>query len=360
MTRLIPSRAVEGAPGRRVTLEDVARVAGVSVATVSRALASDRRISVRTREIVGRAAEQLRYVPNAAARSLVTRATRTLGLLIPDMTDPLNGQVATAFEQEAAARGYGVIVANGFADPDRERQMLRAITTQRAAGIAVMGGVLEQAEVLAAVAPELAVFIGTENLGLAGPTADLPVGSLRADEASGIEALVALLVESGRRHIGFVSGPPVLSNTTRRNAALAALADRGLDGRRRLYYGGPEGWLNGPAVAGRIAQDRPDAVLCYDDKLALAVMDGFRDVGVRVPDDIAVAGFDDIPFAALANPRLTTVAQPASAMGRRAVQMLLAGAEGLDLPPSEVHPVRLMVRESTGRGPLEGHGARIP
>lgn len=89
-------------------------------------------------------------------------------------------------------------------------------------------------------------------------------------------------------------------------------------------------------------------MLCYDDKLALAVMDGLRRLDVRVPRDIAVAGFDDIPFAALSNPRLTTIAQPSAEMGRRAVQMLLAAIDGGPLPPSEILPVRLVVRESTG------------
>lgn len=333
--------------GRRVTLEDVAQVAGVSAATVSRALGDDPRISARTRQIVRRTAEQLRYVPNAAARSLVMRATQTLGLMIPDMTDPLNGQVATAFEQEALARGYVVMVASGFADPDRERAALHVCTTQRAAGIALMGSVLDQQEVIAAAAPDLVVFVGSEHLGLAGST-DLPVGCIRADEASGVEAMVAHLIEGGRRRIGYVNGPQVFSNITRRDATFRAIAAGGIEGRQRHYYGGEDGWLNGTAIATRVAQDKADAVVCYDDKLALSVMDGLRQLGVRVPEDMAVVGFDDIPFAALANPRLTTVAQPSAEMGRRAVQMLLAAIERGSLPASEVHPVRLVIRESSG------------
>jgi LacI family repressor for deo operon, udp, cdd, tsx, nupC, and nupG len=214
-----------------------------------------------------------------------------------------------------------------------------------------MGSVLDQEEVLGTVAPDLVVFVGTENLALAGPKTDLPVGCLRLDEASGVDAVISHLVECGRTRIGYVSGPQVFSNTTRRKAAMRALADRGIDGRHRQYYGGGDGWMSGASVAARIAQDRPDAVLCYDDKLALAVMDGLRQIGLRVPDDIAVAGFDDIPFAALANPRLTTVAQPTAEMGRRAVQMLLSAIEGGALPPSQVLPVRLIVRESTCGGP---------
>jgi DNA-binding LacI/PurR family transcriptional regulator len=298
--------------------------------------------------MVRRTAEHLHYIPNAGARSLVLRSTRTLGLMIPDMTDPIHGQVATAFEQAALARGYGVIVANGFADQDRERSGLRAFTMQRVDGTALLGSTLDQEEVVATMARDPVVLVGSENLGLAGTKTDLPAGCIRADEASGVAAMVAHLLARGRRRIGYVNGPSARSNITRRDATLRALAAAGMDGRQRQYHGGALGWTNAAAVAGRIAQDRPDAVVCFDDKLALAVMDGLREFGVRVPDDIAVVGFDDIPFAALANPRLTTVAPPSAQMGRRAVQMLMSAFESGTLPASEVLPVRLVVRESSG------------
>ena len=141
--------------------------------------------------MVRRTAEHLHYIPNAGARSLVLRSTRTLGLMIPDMTDPIHGQVATAFEQEALARGYGVIVANGFANQDRERSGLRAFTMQRVDGTALMGSTLDQEEVVATMARDPVVLVGSENLGLAGNKTDLPVGCIRADEASGVAAMVA-------------------------------------------------------------------------------------------------------------------------------------------------------------------------
>lgn len=345
-------RAIDArnARARHVTLEDVAQVAGVSAATVSRALRNDARISVRTREMVQRTADELHYVPNAGARSLVMRSTRTLGLMIPDMTDPVHGQVATAFEQEALERGYGVIVANGFGDEERERSGLRAFTMQRVDGITLMGSTLDQEEVIATMAPDPVVLVGSENLGGPGADPDLPMGCLRADEASGVEAMVAHLLARGRRRIGYVNGPEVRSNITRRDAMRRALSAAGTAGPLSQYEGGALGWTRGAAVAALVAQDRPDAVVCFDDRLALAVMDGLRSFGVRVPQDIAVVGFDDIPFAALANPRLSTVAPPSAEMGRRAVQMLMSALEDGALPPSEVLPVRLVVRESSGEG----------
>src|SRR5436190_805662 len=181
----------------RATLADVAQVVGVSPATVSRALKGDRRISQNMRAVVARAAEQLSYVPNQAARSLVMRATRTLGLLVPDLTDPLHGQVIAAFEHEAAMRGYSVSIANGQTDSQRERRALQVFAAQRADGVALMGSTLRQREVVEALHATPVVFINSEHLGLASRDADLANGCIRADEGGGIEMLVRHLVQQG-------------------------------------------------------------------------------------------------------------------------------------------------------------------
>ncbi len=340
---------------RRATLADVARVAGVSPATVSRALKHDRRISAATREVVGRAAEQLSYVPNQAARSLVMRSTRTLGLLVPDVTDPLHGQIIAAFEQEAAGRGYSVSIANGQADAAREQRSLDLFAAQRADGVALMGSVLRQRDVVEALGPTSVVFINSEHLSLASTGADLPNGCIRADETRGIESLVEHLVEQGCRRLAYLNGPPIASNAIRRLVASrgvhAAARTSDVVARLRHYSSGVHGWRSGKDLAAAIVQDRlrPDAVICFDDKLALALMGALRDVNLRVPDDMTVVGFDDIPFAELANPRLTTVAQPSAEMGRLAAAMLLEAVENGHVPPSVTLPVELVIRESSLR-----------
>ena len=334
-------------PARRVTIEDVARVAHVSAATVSRALQGNPVISPRTQALVVHAAHRLGYVPNQAARSLVVRSTRTLGLLIPDATDPIHGQVAAGFEQEAGAHGYSVILASGFGEATREQRALRLFTVHRADGIALMGSVLRQRDVRAAARPGHVVFINSEHPGLSGYQGDLPAGCIRADDVSGIEAVVTHLVERGYRRIGYAGGRATASNITRRDAALRALREMGVGTLRQ--YAGPDNWQAGGAVASEIAHDRPDAVICYDDKLALHTMDALRALGIRVPRDIAIVGFDDIPFARISNPRLTTVAQPSAEMGRRAAAILLRAIETGEMPRSVMLPVQLMVRESSVR-----------
>jgi LacI family transcriptional regulator len=334
---------------RRVRLEDVARLAGVSPTTVSRALRNDPRISESTRAEVRYAANRLGYIPDARASSLRGRATSILGLLLPEVTDPIHGQVAMAVEQAASAQGYTVLLANSLTDPDEERQALQLFTAQRVDGIVVASSVLSPQETLALVGPCPVVFAMTENINLAGYKNDFPAGSIRADDVTGIELVVAHLRECGYRRMAYVNGPDIASNVTRRDATLRALATAGLSCALYPYPGGVEslGALN--ATVTTVVADRPEALICYDDVVALGMMDALRGRGLRVPDDIAIVGFDDIPFAGIANPRLTTVAQPSEEIGRKAVFMLLSGLRSGELPPSIVLPVRLIVRESSIR-----------
>jgi LacI family transcriptional regulator len=346
---LVESDQGAAAMARRVTLRDVAALANVSLATASRGYRRHPSISLRTQQLVVEAAEQLGYVPNAAARSLVLRTTRTLALLIPDMGDPIHGQVAIAFEQEATRRGYSVIMSNAFNDPILERRALQVFTTHRVDGIALISGILDHHEVLAAIRPTPSVFVNNEHMGI-GRQTPVPRGAIQIDQTAGMAAISRHLLSRGYRHVGYVPGPRVMSNITRRDSLARALRRDGVDGRLRLFGSQTADWRSVDAVAAKIAQRPPEALVCYDDKLGLAVIDALRKLGVGVPDDLAVVGFDDIPFAQLANPRLTTVAQPSAEMGRLAVKMLLEAIDGGSTPPSELLPVRLMVRESTRVG----------
>jgi len=332
---------------RHVTLRDVAQVLGVSAGTVSRALRDDPRISPATRARVARAAEQLGYVPNAVARSLAVRASSILGLVIPNVTDPLHGQIVTAFEQRAVAAGYTVILASGLGDPAREQRALRLFAAQRVDGVALVGSILDQRTVQALVEPTPAVSVAGEHLALASPRASSPRGSVRVDDAAGMQAAVRHLLAVGRARIAYVGGPNVASNVIRREAAAQALRQALGDGRLRAFAGDWDVWRAPGPLAARIAAERPQALLCFDDKLAIALLDALRDHGLQVPRDLAVVGFDDIPFAALSNPRLTTVARPAAEMGRLAVEMLLEALASGEPPPSRTLPVRLVVRESS-------------
>jgi DNA-binding LacI/PurR family transcriptional regulator len=332
-------------PRRHITLRDIARLAGVSPATVSRSLRDDHQISEATRVRVSEIADRLGYVPDAAARSLAIRASRAFGLLVPDSTDPLHGQVVAGFERAADEAGYAVIVADGLGRASREGRAIREFVAHRADGIAAWGSVLDPDSVLAMAGPSPVVMVSSERLTPDGVPPDPPTGALRTDEQDGIRQVIEHLVGGGRRRIGYVGAPRGGSNHVRREAVRDEVAAR--LGSPAVML--PE-WAPGEQamISERVVEGDLDAVVCYDDRVALHLLDGLRSLGVAVPGGVAVTGFDDIAFAAISNPRLTTIAQPAFDMGGLAVAWLLAAIGGAGLPASTRLPVRLVVRESSG------------
>ena len=334
-------------PRRRVLLKDVAQAASVSGSTASRALADDPRISLATRLSVKAAAAELNYVPNAAARSLRMKHTRTLGLLIPDLRDPVHGQVASGFEEEARRSGYCVIMVSGENEPVRERLGLKIFAEHGADGVAIVSSAISPREARERVDPDRLILVQPDHTSLPRREGSLPPGVILTDDASGLRAAVNHLVDSGYCRIAYVEGGGGASNKVRSDAVTTTLRDRGVKTPVRTFAASGDTWRDAGELAAEIAADLPEALVCYDDKLALALMDELRKLKVRVPEDLGIVGFDGIPFAALANPRLTTVATPAGEMGRLAAASLIrtiqfgARLDAVMLPPE------LIVREST-------------
>lgn len=334
-------------PRRRVLLEDVAQRARVSRSTASRALADDPRISRPTRDLVKAAAAELHYVPNAAARSLRVRRTRALGLLVPDLRDPVHGQVASGFEQVARERGYVAMIVAGENDPVTERNALRIFTERATDGVAIASSEMSPKDARERVDPDRLVLVQPDSRSLPRrPGASLP-GVIQTDDASGMAMATSHLVDTGCRRIAYVEGGTRPSNTVRATAVADTLKRRGIGEPMRTVRAERDAWRAPGDLVRSIAAAPPDALVCYDDKLALAVMDGLRDVGLRVPDDVSIVGFDGIPFAATSNPRLTTVSVPSFEMGRLAADALIEAIHGGGLPDAVLMPLELIVREST-------------
>lgn len=333
-------------PERRVRLADVARLAGTSEATASRALKDDPRIGEATRASVRAAAHKLGYVPNAAARSLRAKRTHILGLLLDELADPVHGKVAAGFEEAAASRGYAVFMMTGLHDAEREQRALRTFVEHRADGVVLASCVSDPSDVFRYVSRERVIFVQPDYPALADGAEPPPRGVLRSDDVAGFTAGVEHLVDRGYRRIAYV-GPGVgASDALRRAAASEALDRLGL-GPLRFVDSGPNGWRDPSMAAEQLAADPPDAVVCYDDKLAMGLLDALRDTRLDVPRDLALVGFDGIPAARQSRPRLTTVDVPSVEIGRRAVEMLVGATREGSPPPSEVMPVRLIVGEST-------------
>lgn len=341
----------------RPTLSDIARVVETSEATVSRALRGSPEISEQTRGLIRRVARDLGYVPNAAARSLVRQTSLTLGLIVPDVTDPIHGLIIAGFGRAAERHGYTVIVLEGSGSNNRRMTAIRTLREHQAQGIAFCGAPVSSREASEKTLPAHTVFILPEGQDAVSQT-DESLGRIMTDSTEGMRLLIEHLIGSGRRQLSYINGPDIASNRIRRNAILKALEQMGIEPRIREYETTLE-QADLDNVASLVARERPDALLCYDDKMALYLLDALRRFGLRVPDDVAVTGFDGIPFAAISNPRLTTVVQPAEKLGEMAGEMLCEAIKSGKAQADVICPVELAIRESSHPKAVSGGPQKI-
>lgn len=334
---------------RPIRLADVAALAAVSTGTASRALRDDPRISEATRNVVKDAANQLGYLPNLTARALRRQQTDMVGLLLPTLSDPMNGQVGMAIHQAITDTGYTVLAATTDGQADWETEAIRLFAQHRAAGTIIVGSVLRPRDVIEIAGTERVVFVLPCHGSLAGYNNDPLFGTIRADDPAGIRATVKHLLDQGIKRPAFVGGPLRAAHVTRRMAAEQAVAESDVSGPLIIYPAVNAGFTIPRSLMNRILRDKPDALICYDDFTALRLMHALHEHKIRIPEDIAVCGFDDIPFARMASPPLTTVAQPTDRMGRLAVRMLLECIDTGKMPESRMEPVRFVPRASTER-----------
>ena len=323
---------------QRVTSVDVARAAGVSQSTVSLVLSgkSRGRISARTEEAVRRAATELGYRPNAAARALRTGAARSVGLVVPDVRHPFFGMTMRGAQEAAWSAGYAVTLV----DVPLDRPLESSLEALRAGPV---DGFLYFSVQPPDRRPgdELIVVIEAEPKGV-------PWVSL--DTAGGTDAALAHLIELGHRRIGQL-GSRVQYPTfqIRKERWRAALESVGADAADELWAGSGFDFDDAARGAGELLDlaEAPTAIICDDDILAGGVYLAARERGVRIPEDLSVVGFDDLPFAKVLDPPLTTVGADAEHLGAVAFQRLADLIAGEPGEAGQVLPVELVVREST-------------
>lgn len=305
---------------RRVTMSDVAREAGVSLMTVSRAINAKGEINPQTRARVLRVAEEMGYRPSNIARGLATRRTHTLGLVIPDVANPFFSDVARGAEHVAYAAGYNVFLCNTDEDPQRESAVLQSLEEKRVDGIVLCSSRLDDGELRTVVDRHPAVVLVNRELENAG------AGVVLVDDETGGRAVAQHLLQAGHKAVGLLAGPPASrSGHQRARGYRAALAAAGLPYRPDWVRDCSPVVESGQAVASALLAAHPEltALECYNDLVAVGALQACADLGRRVPDDVAVAGFDDIVLAALVTPPLTTCRVPRYELGAQAMRLLL-------------------------------------
>ena len=325
-----------------VSIKDIARRAGVSHSTVSRALADSPLVNIETKARIQELSREMGYTPSAIARAMSTRRTRTVGLVVTTIADPFVAEVVRGIEETALDRGYSVILCNSTGDPEREVAAVRALREKWVDAVIVTASRVgsfytELTEVHVPV-----VLINNQQAGEYS-------FSVRNDDLYGGRLAGEYLIGLGHHRVAYIAGP-----------AYAASSDLRFDGFQGVLqsagFAMPQAWISpgdglpgaGERAASRWMQslDRPSALFCYNDMTAMGALHAIKANGLRVPEDVSVLGYDDIAAAPYLDPPLTTIAQTKYALGQVAMQMAL----DLILDREDVHNVllepRLVVRAS--------------
>lgn len=328
----------------RVTIRDVAREANVSIATVSRVLNESGPVGASARERVTEVATRLRYTPSSAARSLITRQTKTLGVLLPDLYGEFFSELIRGIDRAARESGYHMLVSmshNERSELVAALQMMRG----RVDGLIVMAPDREVDELAATLTKPLpSVLLNHRSNGDGHDR-------ITVDSEGGARALVEYLVAQGHRRIALIGGPTANSDADgRRLGYRSALRNAGVEPAAELEVTSDFTEAGGFAAAATLLRlaERPTAVFAANDAMAIGALNAFMDAGLAIPRDISLAGFDDIPMARYLNPSLTSVRVPIQELGYRATNRVVQrlGAAADEASWDEVLPTELVVRAS--------------
>jgi len=330
------------------TIHDVAKRAGVSPITVSRVINHSGYASQETRARVEAAIVELGYVPNRLARSLRSKRTNTLALVLTDVTNPFFTTLARGVEDTASDAGYTVIFCNTDESETEEKKYLQVVLQQQVDGILLVPacGTCDSVEMIQKQATPVVV------LDRRMPS-NTKVDVVRCDSVDGAYRLVQLLIGLGHRQIAVLSGPKIVSTAEDRVTGYhQAMVEAGIDERLHLVSYGTYTQSSGYEMAQRVlnVNPRPTALFAANNLIAIGALKAVQDAGLCVPDDVAMVGFDDLPANLLISPFFTVAVQPAYEMGQRATRLLLARLAG-DAPEhcqEVILPTELIVRQSSG------------
>lgn len=330
--------------GKKVTIREVAAECGLSVSAVSQVLnGKEVGIPQKTKEKVRAAAEKLRYRPNAAARSLVTSRSDTVGVLVPDISNAFFGEAFKEIQRRMGEEGFDVLLCSGDGTAKQDERFLRLFAARGADGLIVAPAAetLEEknAEKFAALLEEIRIpYVYLDRY----PA--LPCARVSADHRAGGYAAARCLLKNGHTKIGCIAGPAALVGARLRLEGFCdALAEAGI---RPLAINAPFTAEGGERAAKALFGRGLTALFASDDLQAYGAMRAAAETGVRIPDDVSLVGYDDLQFSALANPPLTTVSQPVKDMATAAAELLLRRMRGEDAESPPLFAPRLIERQT--------------
>jgi LacI family transcriptional regulator len=325
------------------TMADVARLAGVSIATVSHVLNGTRTVRPETRALVLDAVRAADYTPNTVAQALATARTTTIGLALPAISNPFLGELIHAIEAESARQGYTLLLVDPHEDPDYEDTVVRRLQGRRVDGVLLAPSARPQAALRHLTSRGVPTVLVDRLI-------DARMDQVGSENVEAVAGLVAHLAGTGHERIALVAGHPGLQTTIERvEGYRLGLRRAGLSA-ELLVDGHSAEEPARVAVHALLARAAPPtAVITANNSMTIGAMQAFREAGLRVPEDLALACFDDFPWADLFAPRLTVVAQPFADIGREAVRLLLRRMADPTAPPQTIRlPPRFVHRDSCG------------
>jgi len=326
-------------------IKDVAHEAGVSTATVSHVINETKFVTDETRQKVRKAIEKLNFYPNAAARMLASGRSNLIGLLVSDISNPFFPEIIKSVETAAFERGYNIVLFNTDYDAARAADYVRRLIELKVAGVALMTAELDPN--LIEELKNKHVRVVFKDLGMVGER----MSNIVLDYAGGIREAVGYLASLGHKHIAHVAGSRLIrSGKIRQDAFVAAMREFLPGADDSLIFEGDFRFDGGLAAAAEVLRlaELPTAIVAANDMMALGAMAQFKSAGLKIPRDISIVGFDDIAFAALSDPPLTTINSPRAEIGRQAIEALMKSIENPGNPGAEIQiPMRLIKRSST-------------
>lgn len=334
-------------------MRDVAERAEVSVTTVSHVVNETRHVSDELRERVQEAMDALGYRPNRLARSLRRGETHTIGVVVPDSSNPFFAEVARGVEDTSFAQRYSVILCNSDGDLEKELFYTNVLTAKQVDGILFVAAGVSTEHIRTLQKQKVPLVVVDREI------PDVSVDEVLTDNVYGGESVTRHLIDLGHRRIGCITGPSNVTPSADRVTGYGrALEEASLPFDEEIVLKGDFQYEGGYRAAERLLtmDDPPTAIFACNDLMAVGVIRAAREMGWRVPDDLSVVGFDDVRLASFTSPPLTTVAQPKYEMGVVATELLLERMESRDRPPQHrLLETRLVVRQSTAR-----RGAHTP
>lgn len=327
-----------------ITLKSIAKELNMSYTTVSRALSNDPKIKLETRELVQKRAKELNYVPNSIAKGLVTKKTNTIGLIVPDITEPFIGELAKALSIEAKKMGMTLYLCNTNWDYDASKIYFETLIARQVDGILVLPTSKEGEFLTSNVYRNIKIVLVGSNI------KNSEIKIFQCDNIKGIQLGMEELIKKGKKKIAYIGAKTdLMVNDERFLAYKNFLMDKGMEyqEKRVVISDRGEDTLNGYLSMTKLYEQTTeiDGIICFNDSVALGVLRKLNELRINVPEDIAVVGFDDISFSKLVGVELTTIRQPISHMARDCINYFKGNSN--DINNYSLYIPELIVRKTT-------------